>query len=216
VTQRVLFSAALGALLAGAALVACTTTAQVVEDLPSGGAAASSVEAPEFVEVAEPTVISIPAIGVQSSLLPYGLTDTGELAVPPVTEPLQAGYFGGLDPEFTGDEYLPGENGPAVVMGHVDGVINGQRGMPGIFYRLRELVPGNEILIDRADRSQLTFVVTRVERYAKAAFDTEAVYGPTQKPELRAITCGGAFDRAAGHYVDNWVIFAELASGQQT
>lgn len=163
--------------------------------------------------VAEPTAISIPAIGVHSSLLPYGLTDSGELAVPPVTEPLQAGYYGGADPEFTGDEYLPGETGgAAVVMGHVDGVINGVKGKPGVFYRLHELVPGNEIVIDRADGSQVTFVVTGVRRYAKAAFDTQAVYGPTPKPELRAITCGGAFDRATGHYVDNWVVFAELVS----
>lgn len=206
--QRVLFGAVLGALATGSLLVACTVEAPPLYDAAGPSADTSQ---PEIV-VAEPTAISIPAIGVQSSLRAYGLTDKGELAVPSVTEPLQAGYYGGADPEFPGDEYLPGEDGPAIVMGHVDGVIDGVKGKPGVFYRLHELVPGNEILIDRADGSQVRFVVTEVRRYAKATFDTAAVYGQTQKPELRAITCGGAFDRAAGHYVDNWVIFAELAS----
>lgn len=209
-TQRVLFGAVLGAIMAGSLLVACTVEAPPLYDAATP---AADTSLPEIVAaVAEPTAISIPAIGVQSSLRAYGLTETGELAVPPVTEPLQAGYYGGVDPEFPGDEYLPGENGPAVVMGHVDGVIAGQKGRPGVFYRLHELLPGNEILIDRDGQPQLRFVVTEVRRYAKATFDTQAVYGPTQKPELRAITCGGAFDRSAGHYVDNVVVFAELAA----
>ena len=37
---------------------------------------------------------------------------------------------------------------------------------------------------------------------------TGEVYGPTTGPELRLITCGGAFDRAAGSYLDNVVVWA--------
>lgn len=167
-----------------------------------------------MVPVAAPTAVTIPAIGVHSTLKAYGLTADGELEVPPVTEPLQAGYYGGADPAFTGDEYLPGEDGPAIVMGHVDGVLNGKKGSPGVFYRLHELAPGNEILIDRDGQPQLKFVVTGVQHYAKAAFPADQVYGPTPGPELRLITCGGNFDRVAGHYVDNVVVFAALASDQ--
>jgi hypothetical protein len=38
------------------------------------------------------------------------------------------------------------------------------------------------------------------------------VYGPTNEPELRLITCGGAFDPATGHYRDNVIAFATLVA----
>ena len=67
------------------------------------------------------------------------------------------------------------------------------------------------MVVDRADGTTLRFAVTRVERHAKDDFPTEEVYGPTTGPELRLITCGGAFDRAAGSYLDNVVVWAVLA-----
>jgi hypothetical protein len=41
-------------------------------------------------------------------------------------------------------------------------------------------------------------------------FPTEHVYGNTAGPELRLITCGGAFDSGSGHYQDNVVAYARL------
>jgi hypothetical protein len=38
------------------------------------------------------------------------------------------------------------------------------------------------------------------------------VYGPTPDPELRLITCGGAFDYATGHYLSNIVVYATEVS----
>lgn len=159
-----------------------------------------------------PASIAIPAIDAHSTLVPLGLTAQGELAAPPVDRPLQAGYFAGRDVERVGDEVLPGEVGPAVIAAHVDGTgPDGCKGFPGLFHDLPTLQPGADVLVDREDGSTLRFVVQRVERFAKAAFPTAQVYGDTAGPELRLITCGGAFDRAAGHYEDNWVAFAALA-----
>ena len=62
----------------------------------------------------------------------------------------------------------------------------------------------------RADRSQVVFVVDRVEQYPKNAFPTEAVYGPTFDATLRLVTCGGSFDRTSRHYRDNVIAFARL------
>jgi hypothetical protein len=50
--------------------------------------------------------------------------------------------------------------------------------------------------------------VTAVREVPKAQFPTEAVYAPTARPELRLITCGGRFDRAARNYEDNVVVDA--------
>ena len=97
----------------------------------------------------------------------------------------------------------PGASGPAVLTGHVDG-----GGAPAVFARLDELRPGDTVLVDRADGTTLRFAVTRASRHPKTAFPTEAVYAATTGPELRLITCGGAFDRAAGSYLDNVVVWA--------
>jgi hypothetical protein len=156
----------------------------------------------DVVSTPAPTAITIPKIGVSSTLVPLGLTPEGALQVPDVRTPLQAGWFA--------KGVAPGAVGPAVVVGHVDGEINGQKGQPGVFYRLHELAPGDQILIDRADGSSLRFMVAAVESYDKSGFPTGKVYGDTERPELRLITCHGTFDHAAHSYEQNLVVFAML------
>ena len=80
-----------------------------------------------------------------------------------------------------------------------------------MFFRLHELAPGDEVLIDRADGTTARFVVTSLDRYEKALFPSELVYYPTLQPEIRLVTCGGPFDPSTGHYRDNVVVFADQA-----
>jgi sortase (surface protein transpeptidase) len=93
-----------------------------------------------------------------------------------------------------------------VIVGHVD-----SRQGPAVFFRLRQLVPGDQVLVDRADGSTAVFVVERSERVGKDAFPTAAVYGATLDAQLRLVTCGGRFDRTTRHYVDNVLVFARAA-----
>jgi len=139
--------------------------------------------------------VDIPAIAVHSSLVALGLNPDQTVQVPPVGTPMQAGWY----------EYgpTPGEIGPAVILGHVDG--NHQ---PGVFYRLRELAVGAEVRITRADGHTITFQVRRTVQVAKDAFPTDAVYADTTEAELRLITCGGAFNPATHNYLDNIIIYA--------
>jgi hypothetical protein len=65
--------------------------------------------------------------------------------------------------------------------------------------------------VARKDGSTANFVVTKVDQVAKDDFPTDAVYDNTVDPELRLITCGGSFDRAAHNYRDNIIVFASLA-----
>ena len=55
-----------------------------------------------------------------------------------------------------------------------------------------------------------TFVVDGVQKVAKDAFPTASIYGKAGYPSLRLITCGGPFDRATGHYLDNIIVYAHL------
>ena len=163
-------------------------------------------------DVPDPTAVTIPKIGAHSTLIPLGLTADGALDVPPVDTPEVASWYAGADPAVDGDEHAPGDPaGPAILAGHVDGTgPNGQHGYPGVFAKLGDLVAGDEILVDREDGSQLKFVVTAVERYSKDALPWDRIMAPTENPSLRAITCSGDFDRAAGHYLDNTVVYAEM------
>ncbi|MEU0789653.1 class F sortase [Amycolatopsis sp. NPDC005961] len=148
----------------------------------------------------DPVSIDIPKIGAHSSLVPLGVNADNTIQVPPVTTPLQAGWYTYAP--------TPGEVGPAVVLGHVDG--NHQK---GIFYRLKELAPGDRVSIARKDGTTALFEVTKVHQVPKQDFEKEGVYDDTAGPELRLITCGGVFDRSAHNYVDNIVVYAQLISG---
>jgi LPXTG-site transpeptidase (sortase) family protein len=97
----------------------------------------------------------------------------------------------------------PGQPGPAVVIGHVD-MDHG----PAVFFRLREMKPGDAVYVDRVDGSVQEFRVTQVRQVAKSDFPTADVYAPDLESSLRLITCGGKFDYASHNYVDNIIVFA--------
>jgi sortase (surface protein transpeptidase) len=196
----------IGALLAAELLVgACgTTPPQSVPAVTTSTAATSTTTATSAAAAGVPSLaastpvsVDIPKIGAHSSLVQLGLNADQTIEVPPVSTPMQAGWYK-LGP-------TPGEIGPAVILGHVDG--NKQA---GIFYRLHELATGDKISVGRQDGSTATFTVQKVEKDAKDAFPTDAVYGDTTTADLRVITCGGAFDTKAHSYVDNIIVFATL------
>jgi sortase (surface protein transpeptidase) len=147
--------------------------------------------------VSRPVSLTIPLIGVQTRLITLGLTSSGALQVPSSTS--VAGWYTG-GPK-------PGAIGSAIIVGHIDSVTG-----PGVFFRLSELRPGDKVYVKRADGTLVEFRVTSVQTYLKDRFPTEAVYGPTPDPELRLITCGGAFDYATGHYLSNIVVYATEVS----
>jgi len=143
-----------------------------------------------------PVAVSIPALSVAGPLEELVAdADTGELAAP--ADPARAGWYAA--------GVVPGDQGPAVIGGHVD-----SRSGPGVFFRLRTLRPGDLVDVTRSDGRTVRFSVIAVALYPKDRFPTEAVYGPTSGPELRLVTCGGTFDRSARSYDDNVVVDAAL------
>ena len=145
----------------------------------------------------EPLAVDIPALGLGSELLHLGLREDGTLDVPPGDPGSPASWY---DQSPT-----PGEQGPAILLGHV----NATDGGPGVFAGLRDLVPGDTVEVSRADGSTAVFAVERAEQYSKDTFDTRAVYGNTEGPELRLITCDG-YNAFTGEFDDNYVVFATL------
>ncbi len=198
-------AASVVALLAAAVVLALTGAGVVVvrSEGPSRADAASvpgppsgqrSVSATAVAPPGPPLRVRIPAIGVFAPLVPLGIAADGTLEVPRYQE---AGWYAGGS--------RPGDRGPAVIAAHVDSTTG-----PAVFYRLKELGPGDVVHVDYADGT-VTFSVRESESFLKSQFPTQAVYGPTEAPELRLVTCTGTFDRTARSYRSNLVVWAEVA-----
>ncbi len=127
----------------------------------------------------DPVTLSIPKIGVQSTLVKLRLDGNGEMETP---APPVAGWFT--------RGATPGALGPAVIAGHV--TCNG----PAVFHRLGSMQRGDEVTVTREDGKVAVFAVSRVARYSKSRFPTRAVYGPIDHAGLRLITCDGTYDAA--------------------
>jgi len=145
------------------------------------------------VQVARPVSLTIPLIGVKTSLITLGLAAGGSMQVPSSTT--VAGWYTGSP--------RPGSIGSAIIVGHVDSVNS-----RGVFFRLPELKNGDDVFVKRADGTTAEFRVTEIQTYPKDKFPTDRVYGPTPDAQLRLITCGGAFDPVTHHYLSNIVVYA--------
>lgn len=139
-----------------------------------------------------PTAVEAPAVGLVASLVPVGKTPDGALAVP------DFGVAGWYE-----HSVRPGERGAAVLAGHVDNTTG-----PDVFFPLRDLVAGDEVVVRLQDGTSTTFVVDRTEITDKDALPVERIFDDPSRPELRLITCGGDFDRSAGSYDSNVIVYA--------
>ncbi len=192
-SRRTVLLAGLGAL--GTVVLSGSHAAATVD---AGGRGAPAAEffrsVRDYPMVAPPVRLRIPALGVDSPLPPLGRAPDRTIEVP--VDFGVAGWFA--------DGPRPGQAGPAVILGHVDSDTG-----PGVFHRLAQLAPGAEVTVQRADGSTVAFRVTDVQRVPKAGFPTQAVYGPSLRPSLRLVTCGGRFDPARRSYDDNVIVYAD-------
>jgi LPXTG-site transpeptidase (sortase) family protein len=151
---------------------------------------------------AVPKRLSIPEIAVNAPFTGLSIGASGQLDPPPAGETNLVGWFR--------DGASPGERGSSIVVGHVD-----TKTGPAVFSRLRTLKPGNMVHIARKDGSVASFKVDSVRTFSKADFPNDRVYSDTPSPQLRLITCGGAYNRSAREYEDNVVVFAHLDSAHR-
>lgn len=156
---------------------------------------AATPEAATEPAIGETTRLVIPAIDVDASVVGVGQRADGSLDVP------DFGLAGWYTPGP-----MPGSPGPAVIAAHVD-----SRSGPDVFFRLRELEPGDVItVLDEAGES-VDFVVEHREQTPKDALPVDRIWNDTDEPVLRLITCGGDFDRSVRSYRSNVIVYASKA-----
>lgn len=162
--------------------------------VPRGGSTAPKA-VPLQTTHSDPVALRIPALDLSVTLSSLGLNPDGTVQVP--TDVQQPGWFR-LGP-------TPGQIGSAVILGHVDSTKG-----PAVFFGLRTLVPGDQVMVSLADGVTAQFAVTSVAMYSKSSFPDQEVYGSHGSGALQLVTCGGTFDNQTGHYLSNIVVYTSL------
>lgn len=197
-TTRIAAAAALTVAL-GIGLIACGQgSGDPAPDVKVDNATAAPAADPHApLGKSRPTGLRIPAADVDAkSMLGLGVGADDALEVPPVDKADEPGWWtGGV---------TPGQKGAAVVVAHYDTA----RG-PALMKNVAKVRMGDEIEVPRADGSTATFKVREIEQVDKKNFPTHKVYGATDRPELRLLTCGGPIKD--GHRTDNIILYADLA-----
>ncbi|MFF0743939.1 class F sortase [Streptomyces sp. NPDC004111] len=143
-----------------------------------------------------PTGLTIPSAGVRADgMVGLGLDAHQELEVPSVADAEKPGWYTGA--------VTPGERGAAILVAHYDTAQG-----PALLRNVGKMKIGDAIEVGRADGSTARFRIREIQQVDKKEFPTNKVYGKTNRPELRLITCGGPI--RDGHRSDNIIFFADL------
>lgn len=161
---------------------------QAVQSLPEQ-------RTPTTLSRSEPTELHIPSIQLSAGIIATSTNENGELVVPEAYD-IAAWY---------NQSPTPGEAGPSVIVGHLSSHAGN-----AIFSNLHTLAIGSEIRVKRADERTAIFTVERLASFSQSSFPALEVYGNTERPELRLITCSGTYNYITGRYTENTVVFARM------
>jgi sortase (surface protein transpeptidase) len=141
--------------------------------------------------------LSIPTIGVSAPVIRLGGPPTGAIAVPSFSEVWDVGWY----------RYgvVPGEQGNALLLGHVDTYMG-----PAVFYDLYELRPGDIVYVTLGHDGTRRFEVHWVKEVLKTHFPASRVFGGAEGRHLWLVTCGGQFDYVTRSYLSNIVVYTTL------
>jgi len=139
-----------------------------------------------------PSVIEIPSLDVTAEVVESGIDEVSrQMAIPARAD--QVGWYR-FGPR-------PGEQGSAVLAGHVDLAGYG----PGAFFELDRLAAGDLVIIHMSDGASREFEVVDTTRVPKSELDLAEVFDNTGSARVTLITCGGAFNQTERTYFDNVV-----------
>jgi sortase A len=143
--------------------------------------------------IALPARVRVARLEIDAPIVSVGLTHDGRMEVP--DDPTTVGWFS--------PGTIPGAEGSAVLSGHLDTIIR----TPGVFARIKELVPGDEIDVTTQSGGVLRFVVRRTESYPYDESPLREIFAGTGGIFLNLITCDGRWIRHT--YDRRMVVYAE-------
>ncbi|SFP88661.1 class F sortase [Salibacterium halotolerans] len=140
-----------------------------------------------------PAAVNIPAISVEAAVNKVGRLPSGKMGEPENVE--DVGWYG--------PGYRPGEQGSAVLAGHVDSKTG-----PAVFFELEKLKAGDEIIVRGNNGEQETFIVQNQKSYDRSDAPVEEIFGWSYRRQLKLITCTGEFNENAGTHEKRLVVYA--------
>lgn len=171
---------------------------------------ATATDTPTATPTATPTPFDgavarfkIPRFNVDAAVEAIGLLPTNEMDVP--KDPHKVGWY------YVWDK--PGWRGNAVFSAHVDYYPN----IRGPFYNLKDLNPGDEVIVVMDGGPEYVYKVISKQRYRVDEIPTgELIDAPNKPPDkewVTLITCGGEFVASRpggpGEYLHRDVVIAE-------
>jgi hypothetical protein len=155
----------------------------------------------------------IPKLGVDAPLAPTGAVGAPETASLTIPSDIQTvAWWDGTVQDghriIQEDAPKPGQAGVAVIAGHIDSAAAG----PGALFNLKDLTPGDGITIVGSNGQRANWTVSAAPETALKTELPASLWVTTGPPKLAIVTCGGPFDSATGHYVDNVIVWATPSS----
>ena len=138
------------------------------------------------------TRLVVPKIGINAPIVVLGILPDGTMASP--KGPTEVAWY-----TFSSK---PGEVGNVVMAGHLDYINYGA----AVFYRLRDLRPGDDLQVVLSDGTQVKYVVESVTSYDEATAPIADIVGRTPNEAITLITCAGSFDRTSREYSKRLVV----------
>jgi sortase (surface protein transpeptidase) len=161
-----------------------------VKDVP---VTSSALTAPEA--AVAPVSLQIADIGVDMPVVPVGVDPDAQMELP--VDPATAGWY-----RFGAD--AASASGNIVLSAHVDA----PQYPIGPLAALRDLDPGDEVVVTDETGEQRTYAIDTLTYYRKTELPVDDIFARDGDSRLVIVTCGGPFDPATGRYRDNVVAVA--------
>lgn len=139
-----------------------------------------------------PVAVRVPAISLNTSVIPIGLTATGAMDVPS-GKTLLVGWWK--------DGATPGDKGSAVFDAHVFAA----------FQNLSKVQKGDDIYVVMHSGTLIHFVVEEVALYALDAVPRDTLFNRADSARLNLITCAGSFVADQNTYDHRLVVYTKRA-----
>lgn len=158
---------------------------------------------------AQGATLVVPALGVRAPIVAEGAVN-GSMEIP--SDIREVGWYDGIDGGGAATTAAhpapwPGQPGVAVLAGHVDWAGEG----PGALYYLGQLQVGDPLEVIGSNGAVSRWQVSQAPVTISKEALPKDLFVNTGSPKLAIVTCGGPFDSATGHYLDNVIVWASRA-----
>lgn len=158
---------------------------------PSSQAISQYVVAPDLARY-----LNIPKLNIHARVLQVGVIASGQVGTPDNV----------FDTAWYTGSAKPGQPGATLIDGHVSSWTT-----HGVFYSIKQLVPGDALQIVRGDGAMINYQVVTTQTYSVNSVNMQAALSPITagKSGLNLITCTGQFNASTHEFNERVVVFAQ-------